>query len=101
MNALGIYLLISLSFVIGTMIEFALVLCINRIDFKRIEKSCLTFNIKQTENSKAPAAAETMNGINKEKIRYVTDTVDFLAFCIFNLSFLVFNIVYFDKWSGS
>ena len=83
------------------MIEFALVLCINRIDFKRIDKPCLTADIKQTENSKTPAAAETTNGINKEKIRYVTDTVDFIAFCIFNLSFLVFNIVYFEKWSVS
>ena len=83
------------------MIEFALVLCINRMDFKRIEQSCLAFNIKETENSQAQAAAETTNGINKEKIRYVTDTVDFIAFCIFNLSFLLFNIVYFEKWSGS
>ena len=71
------------------------------MDFKRIDQSCVTVNINQTENSKTPPAAETTTGMNKEKIRYVTDTVDFIAFCIFNLSFLVFNIVYFEKWSLS
>ena len=97
MSALGIYLLVSLSFVIATMVEFALVLCIHRMDLKFKGKLWFRETIKLPKKIKSWVSTET-TPTNKDKIRYVTDTIDFISFCSFTLSFLIFNIVYFETW---
>ena len=100
MSALGIYLLVSLSFVIATMMEFALILCIHRMDLRSKGKLWFRENINLPRKTQAWASTET-TPTNKDKIRYVTDTIDFISFCSFMLSFLIFNIVYFEKWPRS
>ena len=98
LSALGIYLLVSLLFVISTMVEFAFVLCIHRMDLRIKGKSWFRGNINLPKKIQGWVATET-TPTNKDKIRHVTDTVDFISFCCFTLSFLIFNIVYFEKWS--
>ena len=102
MNALGAYLLISLSFVIGTMIEFAVVLFIKRqVDRRK------TSSLGQPSRA-ARICSMKIQALQAMEVEYLkrntkadmeaytfTDKIDFVAFSFFNISFIMFNIIYF------
>ena len=102
MNALGEYLLISLSFVVVTMLEFALVLIVKRRGSKS-SKFCTTS--KQYERKIRPSKsdkAETKKFGKKSWINTLygesyslTDQIDFMALIISLISYAMFNCVYF------
>ena len=116
LNALGVYLLVSLFFVIGTMIEFAIVLVIKRkMDSKmnsnsddprtvtavrrkkmnywpsRLPKTFTAENPIPTEDSKRNQPPTVIDKIESESI---TDKIDMAAFFLFLFSYFIFNIVY-------
>ena len=102
MNALGEYLLISLCFVVVTMLEFALVLIVKRRGSKS-SKFCTTS--KQYERKIRPSKsdkAETKKFGKKSWINTLygesyslTDQIDFMALIISLISYAMFNCVYF------
>ena len=50
MNALGIYLLISLTFVVGALIEFAVVVLVNRVVTAETKRSATEVEPQENEN---------------------------------------------------
>ena len=93
MNALGIYLLVSLCFVVLAMIEFAIILLWSRVP--RTNAASVSPKVFERRTSH-------FNGDKKEKLdskkgpfgmssMYILDFVSFWSFLIF---YLVFNVVY-------
>lgn len=102
MNALGAYLLISLSFVIGTMIEFAVVLFIKRrVDRKNASSLSKPSRAARVCSMKIQALQameiECMkrNTVAEMEAYTFTDKIDLAAFSFFNISFIMFNGIYF------
>ena len=122
---LGFYLLVSLLFVIATMIEFAVVLIVKRkLEYEKKEFSSRTntsgLTIKSPEmevRRRSPSAKVDgmYQGFNKGRnvgpegrhigqkktgfwmVSSATDRIDFLSFVLFLLSYFIFNCVY---WSN-
>ena len=116
MNALGIYLLVSLFFVLATMVEFAVVLVLARFYPKTDDNDAQ----KNKENNKTrkrslkkkfwPYSKMSSSHVNikeaegnpiiKEKnekriICSFTEKMDFIALLIFMFIYFIFNCVYF------
>ena len=120
MSALGVHILVSLFFVIGTMLEFAVVLSIKRISQRRIDnnhalmrspskeyyrkksnianKRPLFFNktsvvTSDDQQSNASLEASWENRlINRSDA--MTDRIDFFAIFLFLFSYFLFNCIY-------
>ena len=94
MNAIGIYLLVSLGFVVAAMIEFALIILWNRaasvniVEPKTIERTKSLFYSKMTESKKNPFG---MNAIY---------FLDFLSFWRFLACYAIFNFIYWITFTG-
>ena len=114
MTAIGIYLLISLFFVVGAMVEFAVLLFLLRRSEKSSylkEKGGLS---SSKSNSKHPIECKEIKRIastihrQESSTRYFDDsfkdnlndfftyssTIDLAAAAIFPLAYIIFNIVY-------
>ena len=102
LNALGAFLLVSLSFVMVTMIEFAIVLLISRRyrdDKKNISNGPLfekPTSAGYNTNLQRPRNFE----LDGNHMRYVnsyscTEKIDLASLFIFSISYFVFNCVYF------
>ena len=114
MNALGIYLLVSLFFVLATMVEFAVVLVLDRYypkdDNKESQKrhdktKARRRNAKKNFWSRTKGYlmnfqdAENNSILNKKKSRKtscsLTEKMDLIALLIFMSIYFIFNCVYF------
>ena len=97
-DALGLYLLCSLSFVVGALIEFSIVVLLNRVRSNKIVVAG-----SEIEDNKP-----TYRGVNistqrdwfkndavaNPKRQLSIDFIDFGAFWIFLILFLFFNLLY-------
>ena len=113
MSALGIYLAVSLIFIIGTLIEFALVMTIKRMN--DLKQPTMVQPCKQLKLSKLirklPAGKESMlppdlkrNPIDQSRgassfnnyntNRSKTDTIDFISFILFFGFYIAFTFIY-------
>ena len=125
LNALGLYLLVSLFFVLGTKVEFALVLLVNRkMSFCRLHTKAFSIKNLSRSNSKDPkrtrnkdpkikvhksrnnvertrSLQSSINPIITEQLKPslitedTTNRMDFGAFCLLLTSYMIFNCVYF------
>ena len=117
LNALGIYLLVSLFFVLATMVEFAVVLVLERFyprngenkeaNKKHRNKQTRRTNLKKKFLSYSKSKASLFNLQDAEKNRNVkekntknincslTEKMDFVALFIFMFIYFLFNCVYF------
>ena len=111
LSALDIYLLVSLLFIFGTMIEFAFVLL-----FHRRIKPYMGSNrvyVYDEANFESLKENKTKQAIHNQKLDINDNSlficpflifkrlelptkIDFLTFVIYNLSYLIFNIIYFS-----
>ena len=124
LNLLDVHLLVSLFFVIATMIEFAVVLMIARLSGSNPEnwqnKACQcqshlvqiwdqlrytdTFRNHakfENENHKKEGIYENGNQLDREAVLNFkatwyskTDVIDFAAFLVFFLAYFIFNLIY-------
>ena len=124
LNALGLYLLVSLFFVMGTTIELAIVLLMKRIRKRNLllessfeTESSLLSKAKEMDDSDNPNQKVFSNGIYKSRkkikmdeiisfctnpsllIRKATNKIDFAAFIIFLSFYIIFNFIYFVKYT--
>ena len=112
LSALDIYLLVSLLFIFGTMIEFALVLLTNRTikpytgsnnrvyvydeaDFESLKESKTKQAIRNQELDTNDNSFLICPYFIFKRLELPTK-IDFLTFVIYNLSYLIFNIIYFS-----
>ena len=86
MNALGSYLLTSLFFVIGTLIELGIVLEIKRISDQRVKNEVQP----KQRNRDGKFGNQKNTGMTTSK----AGTIDRAAFVTFNILFFTFNVVY-------
>jgi len=120
LSALGVHILVSLFFVIGTMLEFAVVLSIKRISQRRIDnnhalirspskdyhgkksniannrplffnKTSVVASNDQQSNASLDASWENRL-INRSDA--MTDRIDFLSIFLFLFSYFLFNCIY-------
>lgn len=100
LTALGYYLLVSLSFVLFTMIEFAIVLFVKRkLDNTKIVSTDESRRKKEKEiksffASESSKKVDTWFGEAKTH-NYLTDKIDYSCLFVSMASYLLFNIVYF------
>ena len=115
LNALGVHLLVSLFFVIGTMIEFAIVLLINRklvlngpqcpcikkgiCKIRNLRKRNPLFIFRKNpvdpkDRNSSPSLEKEQTPNSQEKPYSTTDKIDITALCVFLLSYIMFNFVY-------
>ena len=80
MNSLGIYIVISLMFLLAAMVEFAGLMCLQRIN-----------------NVKEEGRVDASSGIGQKgsfKIQKLSAKIDGSALVLFPLAFVVFNFLY-------
>ena len=95
MNSLSIHLLVSLFFVIATMIELAIVLTIKRYgEFEPETESDVTTNMVELTVSNQISKKDKMTSHSYSRRYSITDTIDFIALCIFFVAYLIFNCIY-------
>ena len=88
LNVLGTYILVSLFFVIGTMLEMAVVLAYKRIMDNRISDRKVD-GLKKTKSKQCG-----QNDEDTPKLRPSTNQIDVAALVLFFTSYLIFNGVY-------
>ena len=102
MNVLGEYLLISLCFVVVTMLEFALVLIVKRRGSKSskvctssqpYERKIRPSKLDKTETKKL-SKKSWINTLYGESYS-LTDQIDFMALIISLITYAMFNCIYF------
>ena len=111
MNALGIYMLVSLFFVMASFIEFGMLLILKRVNLIEGRKNIVANNTDEAIQKHATSSLATMfhrpsnkrNDIlfdergarNIKENRYsVIDKVDFGSFVCFLFSYILFNFLY-------
>ena len=102
LNVLGEYLLISLCFVVVTMLEFALVLIVKRRGSKSskvstssqpYERKIRPSKLDKTETKKL-SKKSWINTLYGESYS-LTDQIDFMALIISLITYAMFNCIYF------
>ena len=113
MNALGVYLLVSLFFVVSTMFEFAVVLLLKQIpEWKMISKMRDKRRRKQRATSDNTYAKTKKDGhrnplglkldqdaieilmVDNDQTTSSTHKIDIAALAIFSVLYILFNITY-------
>ena len=93
MNALGIYLLVSLCFVVLAMIEFAIILLWSRVP--RTNGAIVSPKVFERRASHFSGDKKEKHNLKKGPFgmssMYILDFISFWSFLIF---YLVFNVVY-------
>ena len=99
MNALGTYILVSLSYVIGTMIEFAIVIMVHRRSpgTARVspQDSFPTYQQNSTNHVWQNPMGKVIMASREKRFSY-TEKIDICAFLVFAMSYCIFNSVYFS-----
>ena len=100
LDALGCYILVSLSFVLVTMLEFALVLFIGtKIDNKDIVSMLEPCDrTEKDRNCVAPSQIVGKKGtwFDQSSLKDIsTDRIDYISLWISMVSYLTFNVAYF------
>ena len=104
LNALGCYLLVSLSFVLVTMIEFAIVLLLKRKLSDTLTVSTQgSLSVKHGDEN-GVISMPTHGYVSSSFAKYqnnisLTDKIDFASLCISLTSYLLFNIAYFIHYT--
>ena len=96
--------MVSLFFVVAALIEFAIVLVLQRKLDKLSEQATKNVNtgngvkpakcLQLTNSNKKDGSEETCSAIHKNTIRISTNSVDFFASILFMLSYILFNLSY-------
>ena len=113
MNALGVYLLVSLFFVVSTMFEFAVVLLLKQIpEWKMISKMRDKRRRKQRATSDNTYAKTKKDGhrnplglkldqdafeilmVDNDQTTSSTHKIDISALAVFSVLYILFNIIY-------
>ena len=113
MNALGVYLLVSLFFVVSTMFEFAVVLLLKQIpEWKMISKMRDKRRRKQRATSDNTYAKTNKDGhrnplglkldqdafeilmVDNDQTTSSTHKIDISALAVFSVLYILFNITY-------
>ena len=113
MNALGVYLLVSLFFVVSTMFEFAVVLLLKQIpEWKMISKMRGKRRRKQRATSDNTYAKTKKDGhrnplglkldqdafeilmVDNDQTTSSTHKIDISALAVFSVLYILFNITY-------
>ena len=113
MNALGVYLLVSLFFVVSTMFEFAVVLLLKQIpEWKMISKMRDKRRRKQRATSDNTYAKTKKDGhrnplglkldqdafeilmVDNDQTTSSTHKIDISALAVFTVLYILFNITY-------
>ena len=102
---LGIYILVSFSFVVGTMIEFAIILWLMQEDEENITQSndaagAHLSNLNQIGINEKTRTIKDFKNVDETKIKDQTKKklmrkIDRIALTLFTLTYLIFNITYF------
>ena len=95
---MGIYIVVSLIFVLGTMIEFAIILWLKKKhdnSFTQVD----TGLVQSMNNQQAWKVddSQKMKGKNEkgQEMKRKMARIDEIAFALFTLTYLIFNIFYF------
>ena len=91
MNALGLYLLISLFFVVGTLLELAIVLEVRRGADKKKKKNKVQAN-EQTIKVKSLDQKDLEPDLDTIKLK--TEKIDRIAFMTCLILYFSFNVIY-------
>ena len=102
-TALSIYLLVSLFFVLGSMIQFAIVLFIEQMsevdnDNHPLRQIAPSFKTQGNESKIVPFEKAVIASKKKNvpsKSFKLTRKIDYVSFVFFNLTYLLFNLSYF------
>ncbi len=108
MDYLGIYLLVSLVFVVGIMVEFAIALLVHRYSEKKIVPDTIIDSRNQNRNKfRFKRKNQNQIGLIKKNAydnachleqqtwRGITaNTIDIAASVLFPLAYIIFNAVY-------
>ena len=96
MNALSAFLITSLFFVIGTMVEFAIVLLIKRLEDLKPQKAPKGPLFKSKSKVEGENSKMFEKEITSQTKKYsLTDKIDFISLIIFMVSYLLFSCIYF------
>ena len=102
MNALTIYILASLSFVIATIMELAIILIINHGNTKPRPNDSFPNRINVTEAGMTKQHSKLENDVMRKpegKRVWLTKKIDTLALFCFIIFYALFNIFYFLHFS--
>ena len=113
LNALEIYILTSLFFVLATIIEFGVVLALKRANLIGMQQN-KGIGFKSSPNAISPTAMNTkrekqltsnlFGSVNQRKFdeeRYtIADKIDFASFILFTSAYILFNIAYMTQYSN-
>ena len=88
MNALGVYLLASLLFVIGSMLEFGIIMFLHR----RHELG---------QNKRVAGKNDCKRRVDSRDIMALSAKIDCIAMIIFLSGYVLFNAVYWNMFSNS
>ena len=102
MNILGEYVLVSLGFVLGAMIEFAFIDYFNRMKDKKSKINGDTYDaIKKKTKKKNLKLAKLRSKIGpmnkKESQKKLTNKMELIAFFLHFSSFVFYNVFYWIK----
>ena len=102
LNALEIYTLTSLFFVLGTLIEFGILLALKRAHLLGNSQNKIEHVEKRSlQGRKATISLNQGNASGFGPKGYSTaDKIDFASFVIFMFSFIVFNCVYLAQYAN-
>ena len=123
LNALGVYLLCSLGFVVAALLEFAIIIALGRVSDTSFNKVECTTMSKKKEHKRSILEKKKgkykdkkeLSGIlrqidgkgspllptideNKECASQTINMIDFVSFCLFLTLFLLFNLVYWNSY---
>ena len=96
LNALEIYILTSLFFVLATIIEFGVVLALKRANLLEGQHSKLV-TIKHNQVAFGPNGSIKQRKI-EDRMYTTADKIDFASFALFTFSYIVFNCVYITQY---
>ena len=110
MDNLALYLLVSLFFVVGMMVEFAIALLLYRRDMEHVnKKNQIDFDCLETRKNAKGGIIERRNGSIKGEnnlgrqarkqpgplwIQISSNRVDAIASVLFPFAYIIFNVVY-------
>ena len=102
LNSLGIYLLVSLFFVVASFIEFGILLMLKRTHFHGVRettgdknKDADIQNLEGSQSNKVFARiAKTAHDKALETRYSVADKIDFCSFIFFVFAYILFNVAY-------
>ena len=113
LNALEIYILTSLFFVLATIIEFGVILALKRANLFGMQQN-KGIGFKSSPNAISPTAMNTkrekqltsnlFGSVNQRKFDEecytIADKIDFASFILFTSAYILFNIAYMTQYSN-